>query len=75
MPPAATALLVILSGLSGLMLLGAASSWAKLGREREGSSDRPAIPVHQFRAAAGMTAAALGLLGVSMICLALVSLP
>lgn len=73
--PAADAITVMLFGLSGFFLWGAALSWLKAARDREGPDERPSIPVSAFRSAAVTTAIAFMLLGASAIWLALVSLP
>ena len=75
MLPRVTSLLVILGGLTGLSLLGASLAWVKIARDHEGSSERPTIPVNQFRAAAALTAGSLALLGVWLIYLALLWVP
>jgi hypothetical protein len=62
-----SAVTALLFGLSAFLLFGAGSAWLKLAREREGSDDRPTIPVHSFRAASAITAAALGLLGIALL--------
>jgi hypothetical protein len=72
---AASAVSVLLFGLTGLFVLYAAASWAKLAKDREPSDQRPAIPVAAFRSAAGVTAAALVLAGVSLVWAALLALP
>jgi hypothetical protein len=74
MHPPYSALTVILFGLSGFLLIGAAGYWLKLSRGREAVNERPAIPVHRFRAAAGYTGIAMGLLGISLLWFALVAL-
>lgn len=71
---AANAISVLLFGLSGLLLLASASAWAKLARNRERPDERPSIPVHSFRSAAGMTAATFVMLGIAVAWLALESL-
>lgn len=73
--PAASAISVFLFGLSAVAVFGAAGRWARLSRHSEGSTERPAIPVHAFRGAAGATAVALALLGAALAWLALVALP
>jgi hypothetical protein len=72
--PAASALTVILFGLTALLVIGAATKWARLARDHEPADERPAIPVHSFRSAAGLTAAALGMVGLSLLWSALVAL-
>ena len=72
--PAATALTVMLFGLSGLFLIGCASMWLQLGKERERSNQPPTIPVERFRSAATITALAFGLLGVALVWFAFVTL-
>lgn len=74
MHPPYSALTVVLFGLAGLLLLGAAFQWVKLGRGREAYNERPTIPVHAFRSAAGLTGVALGLLGVALLWAALMAL-
>jgi hypothetical protein len=71
--PAASAISVLLFGLAGLFALHAASSWAGLAKDRERPDQRPAIPVRALRSAAGVTAAALVLLGLALLWLALVT--
>lgn len=72
--PAANALTVLLFGLSGVLLLACACSWAKVARDREALSERPAVPVRALRSAAGVTAAAFVMLGLAVCWLALASL-
>ena len=57
---------VVLFILSGLLLFAAGSAWAKVARHRE-SSEEPPLAKPGFRAAAGLTAAALGLLGAAIL--------
>lgn len=71
--PAASAISVVLFGLSALAVFGAARQWAKLARHRERPNEKPTIPVHAFRAAAGLTAVALVMIGASLAWLALVA--
>ena len=61
--------------MSGLLLIGTATYWLRLSRHVEPTSERPAIRVHRFRSAAGFTGLAFGLLGVTLLWLAFVSLP
>ena len=56
---------ILLFILSGLLLFAAGSSWAKVARQRNDSDQR--VPRQAFRAAAGLTAAALGLLGAAIL--------
>lgn len=69
--PAISALTVMLFGLSGLLLWAAASAWAKLAGGSEPPDQRPVIPVHAFRRAAGLTSAAFVMLGFAVVWLAL----
>lgn len=55
--PAVYVIAAFLFILAGLLLFAAASSWAKIARKRLD------VPSDQLRAAAGLTAAALVLLG------------
>lgn len=71
----ARALTVILWGLSGVLLFAAASAWAKVAKVRERSNERPEVRVSELRYAAGISAAALALLGITALWLALLSLP
>ena len=56
---------ILLFILSGLLLFAAGSSWAKVARHRNDPEQR--VPEQAFRAAAGLTAAALGLLGAAIL--------
>lgn len=56
---------ILLFILSGLLLFAAGSSWAKVARHRNDPEQR--VPKQAFRAAAGLTAAALGLLGAAIL--------
>jgi hypothetical protein len=56
---------ILLFILSGLLLFAAGSSWAKVARRRRGAGQL--VPRQAFRAAAGLTAAALGLLGAAIL--------
>lgn len=73
--PAASALTVILFGLSGAFLFYAARLWLRLSEDRERTDERPRIPVAAFRSAAGVTGVAFLMLGAAVIWLAFVSLP
>jgi hypothetical protein len=73
--PAANALTVILFGLSGLFLLGAAAKWARVAEDRERPDESPALSVRSVRSAAGVTAAAFLALGIAVVWLALTALP
>ena len=64
--PAVYAIAIILFVLSGLLLFAAGSSWAKVARRSREGEDRP-IPRVSIRAAAGLTAASLGLLGAAIL--------
>lgn len=64
--PAIYLISVLLFLLSGFLLFAAGSSWAKVARHRS-SSDDQSIPKASLRAAAGLTAAALGLLGAAIL--------
>lgn len=61
--PAVYLISILLFVLTGLILFAAGSSWARVAHRGE---DQP-IPKAAFRAAAGLTAAALGLLGASIL--------
>ena len=64
--PAVYLISVLLFILSGLLLFAAGSSWAKVAKHRDNiGQDAGSKP--EFRAAAGLTAAALGLLGASIL--------
>lgn len=56
---------ILLFILSGLLLFAAGSAWAKVARRRN-DPDQP-VPRQALRAAAGLTAAALGLLGAAIL--------
>jgi len=73
--PAANAVTVLLFGLAGMTLLGAASYWRNVAKDRERPNERPVVPVAALRSAAGVTAAAFALLGAAAIWLALTALP
>lgn len=73
--PAASALCVVLFGMSALFVFAAAGKWLHLGKDRERPDERPVIPVHSFRSAANLTAVALGLVGASLLLAAGLALP
>lgn len=73
--PAASAISVLLFALTALAVFGAARQWAKLARNRERPDERPSIPVHAFRAAAGLTAVALVMVGLTLAWAALLAFP
>jgi uncharacterized membrane protein YidH (DUF202 family) len=73
--PAASALSVLLFGLTALLVLAAAGKWLKLAQDRERLDERPAIPVHAFRSAAAITSAALAMVALSLLWSAFVALP
>lgn len=75
MPPAAAAITVILFGLTGLMVMGAASEWIKLARDRERTDQRPTIPIERFRSAAAITAVAMGFLSAALLWVAFLAVP
>jgi hypothetical protein len=64
--PAVYLISVLLFLLSGFLLFAAGSSWAKVARHR-GCSDDQSVPKASLRAVAGLTAAALGLLGAAIL--------
>lgn len=69
-----SAVTIILFGLAAVLLIAAAAKWVKLAKDHAGFSARPAIPVHSFRAAAALTAVALGTLGAALLWFALIVL-
>jgi hypothetical protein len=64
--PAVYLISILLFVLAGLLLFAAGSSWAKIAQHRNDSDEQP-IPNSSFRAAAGLTAASLGLLGAAIL--------
>lgn len=68
--PAASALAVMLFGLSAVFVFAAAGKWLKLANRAGAAS----IPVHAFRSAASLTAVALGMIGASLLLAAILSL-
>ena len=72
--PSTTALTVILFGLAGLALIGCASMWLKLGKDRERVDQVPTIRVGELRSAANVTAIAFVLLGLALLWFAFVTL-
>jgi hypothetical protein len=73
--PAASAISVLLFGLTAFFVFAAALQWAKLARHPERPDERPSIPIHSFRAAAGLTALALGMVGLTLLWSALLAFP
>lgn len=63
--PAVYLISALLFILSGLLLFAAGSSWARIAKQRSEADQH--IPKSAFRAAAGLTAAALSLLGASIL--------
>jgi uncharacterized membrane protein YidH (DUF202 family) len=73
--PAASAISVLLLGLTAFFVFAAALQWAKLAHHPERADERPTIPIHSFRAAAGLTAVALVMLGLALLWSALLAFP
>lgn len=72
--PSTVALTVMLFGLSGLFLIGCASMWLKVGKDRERADEVPTIRVSELRSAATVTSIAFGLLGVALVWFAFTTL-
>lgn len=72
--PAVYAISVLLFVLAGVLLFAAGSSWAKVARHKNRTDGQPGAPTLDVRAAAGLTAAALILLGAALLWAAAVAL-